>query len=202
MPSAAVNSQAGTTNERHLQPTSIGSLYANSAFAHGYRHGYDEGFHSGDLALQLGRNLDVTSMPKEYRQSAHDYRTLFGSRQSFDEGYRAGFRNGYSNAIAGGEYQVSTRVRAAAAGLPADVLSPSRRAHFDEGVASGYKSAQTPNAPSGRMTPEYIEQYCRKTSSGAYALEYCSGFSRGYLLGIPNLTASEIPKSASTNTIH
>lgn len=202
IPSAVVNSQPVTTNERHLQPTSVGSLYANSAFAHGYRHGYDEGFHSGDLALQLGRNLDVTSMPKEYRQSARDYRILFGSRQSFDEGYRAGFRSGYSNAISGGEYQVSTRVRAAAAGLPAEVLSPSRRVHFDEGVVNGYKSAQSPSAPSQDMTAEYVEQYCRKTSSGAYAIEYCSGFSRGYLLGIPNPMASELPKSTSTNTIH
>ena len=201
VPSAAV-SQPGTINERHLQPTSVGSLYANSAFAHGYRHGYDEGFHSGDFALQLGRTFDLTSMPKQYRQSAHDYRPLFGSRQSFDEGYRAGFGNGYSDAIAGGEYQVNTRVRMAAAGLSAEVLSPSRRAHFDEGVASGYRSAQSPNAPGRDITAEYVEQYCRKTSSGAYALEYCSGFSRGYLLGISNATDSQIPKSAPTNTVH
>src|SRR5689334_19449341 len=42
-------------SERHLQPTAVGALFLDSAFAHGYRHGYDQGFHLGDLDLHMGR---------------------------------------------------------------------------------------------------------------------------------------------------
>jgi hypothetical protein len=186
LPSPTVTSHPGIANERHLQPNSVGALYANSAFAHGYRHGYDEGFHVGDFALQMGRDVDLVSPPKEYRQAPRGYHSDFGSRESFDHGYQAGFRSGYSDAITGEEYRVKQRVSTAATGLSTDILPPNRRAHFDQGVAGGFASSQTGNAPKRGMTAEYIEQYCRKTASGMYALEYCSGFSRGYLLGIHN----------------
>jgi hypothetical protein len=183
LPSPTVTSRPGIANERHLKPNSVGALYANSAFAHGYRHGYEEGFHVGDFALQMGRNVDLVSPPGEYRQAPRGYRSDFGSRESFDRGYQAGFRSGYSDAITGEEYRLKGRVSAAAAGLSTDILPPNRRAHFDQGVAGGFASSQIANAPKRGMTVEYIEQYCRKTASGMYALEYCSGFSRGYLLG-------------------
>jgi hypothetical protein len=131
----------------------------------------------------MGRDADVVSLPREYRQAPRAYRADFGSRESFDQGYQAGFRGGYSDAITGQEYSLNRRASTAAAGLGTDILPPNRRAHFDQGVASGYASSQSGNAPKHGMTVEYLEQYCRKTASGMYALEYCSGFSRGYLLG-------------------
>jgi len=189
LPSATV-SGPGIASERHLQATPVGSLCANSAFAHGYRHGYDDGFHDGDFAFQMGRDFASVSLPKDYRQLGRAYRSEFGRKESFDQGYRAGFRSGYDDAITGGEYRVHERMNAAAAGLGTVILPPSRRAYFDAGIASGYRSAQTSDAPSQGMTAEYLEQYCRKTASGMYALEYCSGFSRGYLLGTVNPAAS------------
>lgn len=184
LPSATVTSRRGMANERHLQANSVGALYANSAFAHGYRHGYDEGFHIGDFALQLGGDVNLILSPKEYKQAPRAYRGDFGSKESFDQGYEAGFRSGYGDAITGEEYCLSRRMSTAAAGLTLEILPPNRRAHFDEGVAGGFASSQTSSAPKRGMTSEYIEQYCRKTAAGMYALEYCSGFSRGYLLGI------------------
>ena len=192
LPSAVASAQPGIASERHLQATPVGSLCANSAFAHGFRHGYDDGFHDGDFAFQMGRDFASVSLPKDYRQSGRAYRSEFGGKESFDQGYKAGFRNGYDDAITGGEYRVRERMTAAADGLETVVLPPSRSAHFDEGVASGYRRAQTSDAPSQRMTADYLEQYCRKTASGMYALEYCSGFSRGYLLGMAS------PPAAST----
>jgi hypothetical protein len=194
IPSAGVGSRIGISGDRHLQPTPLGSLCANSAFAHGYRHGYDQGFHVGDLDLQLGREARVIVTSKEYRQLAREYRSIFGSRELFEKGYQAGFRSGYADAITGAEYRVRERTNTASAGLNPDLLPPNRRAHFDEGFASGYESAQTQGAPSQGMTADYVEQYCRKTASGVYALEYCSGFSRGYVLGIFN--------APTTNTEH
>lgn len=133
---------------------------------------------------------------KESRQAGREYRTSFGSKELFEKGYEGGFHGGYSDGVSGAEYRVRQRVESAATGLAIDPLPANRRAHFDKGFAAGYESAQTRSAPSMGMTIDYVEQYCRKTSSGPYALEYCSGFSRGYQLGIFNATSatgSELP---------
>ena len=196
IPSAA-GSSIGISGDRHLQPTPLGSLCANSAFAHGYRHGYDQGFHVGDLDLQLGRDARMVVTSKEYRQPAREYRSIFGSRELFEKGYQAGFHSGYSDAITDAEYRVRERTNTAAAGLNTDLLPPNRRAHFDEGFATGYESAQTRGALSQGMTVDYVEQYCRKTASGVYALEYCSGFSRGYVLGIFNAPTTNTENAKS-----
>jgi hypothetical protein len=122
---------------------------------------------------------------------------MFGSRQLFEEGYQAGFRSGYNDAIRGLEFRASERISGVATGLNA-ILSPSRRSYFDEGVARGFKSSQSSEAPVDRVTAGYVEQYCRKTASGL-PLEYCSGFSRGYMLGIADAPARTI-KIAGTQT--
>ena len=196
--SVSATTHSAQENERHLQTTPIGSFCANSAFAHGFRHGYDEGFHTGDFTLQLGRATDVVQPSKDYRQAMRAYRPSFGSKDSFQRGVEAGFRSGYNDAITGDEYRARERMNLAAEGLASDLLAPTRRAHFDEGVAGGYSSAHTKDAPKQRVTAEYVEQYCRKTSSGAYALEYCSGFSRGYLLGSFDAPPTETASSAAS----
>jgi len=180
---AAPGTRRLLANESHMQNEILGKLYANSAFAHGYRHGYEQGFHVGDLDIHMGRDARLVMKLKEYGQASQDYQPSFGSKVLFQEGYEAGFRGGYADAISGAEFRASERAKAANAGLR-DLLPSTRRAHFDEGVAAGYKSAQSQNAPATNMTPEYVEQYCRQTLSNVCSLEYCSGFSRGYMLGI------------------
>lgn len=190
IPSVSAASRPEAGNERHLQTTSEGSLYANSAFAQGYRHGYDEGFQTGDLDWQMGRS-PRTMIANECGRAFRQYRPEFGSKRLFELGCQAGFRSGYSDAMTGGEYSMRQRMESASAGLNPDLLPPNRRSHFDEGFASGFRSAESPKAPTQGITADYVERYCRTTASGPYALEYCSGFSRGYLLGIFNAPKEE-----------
>ena len=197
IPTAATASHPGMGGERHLQDTPAGSLYANSAFAHGFRHGYDEGFYAGDVDWQLGRQPRTVISSNEYGRAVKQYRPEFGSKRLFELGCQAGFRSGYSDVMSGGEYSMRSRMESASAGMSFELLSPSRRGHFDEGFANGFRSAQSANAPTKGMTVEYVESYCRTTASGPYALEYCSGFSRGYLLGIFNAPKADSGAIAS-----
>lgn len=194
---SAPSRRSFSANERHIQSETLGTLYANSAFAHGYRHGYEQGFHIGDLDVHMGRNARVVMNLRDYGQPSREYHPRFGSKQLFHEGYGAGLRSGYADAISGAEFRVTIREKIAAAGLT-DVLPNTRRAHFDDGFAAGYNSAQSQNAPVVHVNAEYVERYCRQTRTDLYSLEYCSGFGRGYMLGISGssldpgrITASE-----------
>jgi hypothetical protein len=198
--SGVSNSRWPVAGERHLQDSAAGALLADSAFAHGYRHGYDEGFHVGDLDIHMGRSAQVSAGLKESRQSARDYNGAFGSKKLFDEGYQAGFHSGYSDAMAGFEYRAGKRTREAAEGLT--VLPPSQRKLFDEGFAGGYKSAQAHDAPISGVTSAYVEQYCDKTLSRSHSLEYCSGFSRGYVLGMFSAPPSADTIAGSQSSRH
>jgi len=180
-------------NDPHFHSQTLGNLYANSAFAHGYRHGYEQGFHVGDLDIHMGRDARVAT--KEY-QAGREYRLSFGSKKLFDEGYEAGYRGGYADAISGAEFRASERWKTANAAL-IEVLPNTRRAHFDDGVAAGYRTSQTENAPVANMTAEYVERHCREVSHEVYSLEYCSGFGRGYMLGISG-SSSDSTKLASS----
>ena len=172
-----------TANEPHIQSETLGILYANSAFAHGYRHGYEQGFHVGDLDIHMGRNARIAVKSSESGRASREYQLSFGNRQLFHEGYAAGFHTGYADAISGVEFRATERAKTAIAGLT-DILPNTRRAHFDEGFAAGYKSAQSQHAPVAHINVEYVEHYCRQTVTNLYSLEYCSGFGRGYVLGI------------------
>src|SRR6185312_11301980 len=126
-------------SERHLQPTSVGALFLDSAFAHGYRHGYDQGFHAADIDIHMGR-LAQAITKRDLRLSRREYNSSFGNRTHFEQGYQAGFFAGYDDAFAGRDYRASERAKFAASGL-LDALPPSRRQYFDDGFASGYASA-------------------------------------------------------------
>ena len=175
-------------NEPHLQDETLGVLYANSAFAHGYRHGYEDGFHFGDFDLHMGHNSRILAKSKEYQPRRY-YRESFGRRQLFEQGYDFGLRNGYADAASGGDFRATDRTKTAGIGLT-DVLPQSRRAQFDDGFAAGYRSAHSQHAPVAHVSPEYVEQYCRRTFASSQSLEYCSGFGHGYVFGAFDLPAS------------
>jgi hypothetical protein len=178
-------------NEPHLQNETLGVLYANSAFAHGYRHGYEDGFHIGDFDLHMGHDSRALGKSKECQARRH-YRESFGSRELFEQGYDVGVRKGYADATSGREFRATDRTKIAGAGL-VDVLPQSRRAQFDQGFAAGYRSAQSQHALAVQVSPEYVEQYCRRTLAGSQSLEYCSGFGHGYVFG-----AFDLPPSATS----
>ena len=178
--SSSIQSRWLVATDRHVQANPSGALLLNSSFAHGFRHGYDQGFRVGDLDVQMGRSPRLTAPHGQFRQAGHEYKSAFGNKQSFQLGYEAGFRDGYSDAMSGLAYRASERARMAAAGLT-DALAPSRRPYFDEGFTSGYRSALSSNAPKMTLSPDYVQQYCERTLLGLHPVEYCSGFSRGFV---------------------
>ena len=196
---SAGGTRSFTLGERHLSTTPVGTLYANSAFAHGYRHGYDEGFHIGDLDLQMGRN-PVRFERRKNQQTAHDFDLLFSNKRLFQQGYQAGFQSGYKDAISGSPFRATSRATAAAESLN-EILIPNLRQYFDEGFAGGYLSAQSIRAPRAHITAEYVEQYCRNESS-SHPLEYCSGFSRGYLFAVADSPTPANKSTASSAADH
>jgi len=200
-PAVSSSSRSSFGGDRHFQDTPVGSLYQSSAFAHGYRHGYERGFHVGDTDVHMGRAARVIPKLKEYQPAMQEYSVIFGSRQLFQEGYQAGFSSGYNDAISGLEFRASERISNAASGLNA-VLSPSRRSYFDEGFANGFRSSHSDGAPVERVTADYVEQYCRNVRSGSHPLEYCSGFSRGYMLGIADAPAKTVKIVGTGNSRH
>lgn len=177
--------------ERHLLASPAGDLYYDSAFAHGYRHGYEEGFHVGDLDLQMGREPRKLSKIAEYQHDRPGFKRNFGAKELFRRGYREGFRSGYQDATSGSEFRETEKVEAAAQGIRL-LLSSNQRAVFDQGFSSGYASAAAQQSTSKLVTLDYVEQYCQKSQppGKAYGAEYCSGFSRGYLLGLADNGAS------------
>ena len=196
----AVSSAPGAFfgGERHLQDSPVGALYQNSAFAHGYRHGYEQGFHTGDVDVHMGRTVQVAPKSKD---CSRDYSATFGSKLLFQEGYQSGFRSGYNDAILGLEFRASERIRSVAVGLNL-FLAASRRSSFDEGFANGFRSSHSSGAPVERVTADYVEQYCRTTASGLHGLEYCSGFSRGYILGIAEAPTMTDKIASTKNSRH
>lgn len=184
-------------SERHLQPTSTGALFLDSAFAHGYRHGYDEGFHLADLDIHMGRAAQPMTK-HDFRQAGHEYNSSFGSKARFQQGYQAGLSAGYADGFAGLDYQATERTKLAASGL-ADALPPSRREYFDEGFAGGYASAHHESVPPKGMTLDYVEQYCHEKLPGSHPPEYCSGFSRGFIFGSSVQSGTESRASARSS---
>lgn len=179
--------------ERHLLASPAGDLYYDSAFAHGYRHGYEEGFHVGDLDLQMGRESRRLSKIAEYQHDCIGFKSNFGAKDLFRRGYREGFRSGYQDATSGGEFRETEKAEVAAQGIRL-LLGNGQRAAFDQGFSGGYESAAAQQSTSKLITADYIEQYCQKTLAPGktYGAEYCSGFSRGYLLGLAdNATISD-----------
>lgn len=184
-------------SERHLQPTSTGALFLDSAFAHGYRHGYDEGFHLADLDIHMGRAAQPMTK-HDFRQAGHEYNSSFGSKARFQQGYQAGLSAGYADGFAGLDYQATERTKLAASGL-ADALPPSRREYFDEGFAGGYASAHHESVPPKGMTLDYVEQYCHEKLPGSHPPEYCSGFSRGFIFSSSVQSGTESRASARSS---
>jgi len=194
--SASIQSRWLVATDRHVQANPAGALLLNSSFAHGFRHGYDEGFRVGDLDIQMGRSLRLATTQGQFRQAGHEYKSAFGNKQSFQHGYEAGFKDGYSDAMSGLAYRASERARTAAVGL-SDALAPSRRPYFDEGFTSGYRSAQSSDAPKMTLSTDYVQQYCERTLLGLHPVEYCSGFSRGFVFATSETSMTTDPLTSA-----
>src|SRR5437762_7053048 len=169
----------------HLMLDQAKSLYAQSAFAHGFRHGYEEGFHIGDQDLQMGRRTRALEKISEYKHGRDHYRQSFGNKSVFEKGYRQGFSKGYEDSYSGREFQAVKGGRIAALGLSRDTLDTNQRQVFDTGFTGGYEVAvkNIVRAPADR---EYVTQYCEKTAETNLQQReiFCQGYARGFLFGV------------------
>jgi hypothetical protein len=97
---------AAGPDDPHLTQDSSRSIYADSAFAHGYRHGYEEGFHEADRDLHLSFFTLFTEDRGIRIPKMTCYKSAFGSKDSFRRGFEIGFRYGYVDSARGEDFRM------------------------------------------------------------------------------------------------
>ncbi len=188
----------GVAQDVHLNEAGSGAILARSAFAHGYRHGYEEGYHQGNVDINMGR------IPRfQQKGQFHGlklkvgYSPSFGSKRSFEDGFDAGLKVGYSDGYAGQTFRAvdSLRVVAAAMASSAPPEDP-RSVYFDLGLASGYREGwqQGGQSPPGSEPPDFHRVTCapfhpEKEQDLPAESSYCEGYRRGYVLGQTDIVA-------------
>ncbi|HYX52432.1 MAG TPA: hypothetical protein VE783_03210 [Candidatus Limnocylindrales bacterium] len=154
----------------HIQEKGSGIIISQSCFAHGYRHGYEEGFHYGNLDVNMAR--PQRTRWRQFRELRSHYSNEFGSRTSFDAGFKAGAIAGYVDGYRGNGFRAIEELSR----LGAEKSAPS--VDFDSGIAAGYQAglAQTP-------TKEEAKAPCSTPEDRKHAEPFCDGYQRGLVLG-------------------
>ena len=87
-----------------------------SPFAQGFSRGYEQGFHAADLDFHVGRTDRKLDTFPEYRKATSGYREGLGDRNSFQQGYRLGFAEGYDDSFHSRHFSARVAEQAARAG--------------------------------------------------------------------------------------
>jgi hypothetical protein len=200
----AATSVAFAQSDDHVVLDQAKSLYAQSAFAHGYRHGYEEGFHIGDQDLQMGRRLRTCDKISQYKQGHTHFRQAFGDKLAFEKGYKQGFSRGYGDAFSGREFQAVKGGRVAALGLTSEALNGSQLHAFDNGFSSGYELAWKNSIRNVIADLEYLTQHCEKSTDPKFKERetFCQGYARGLLFGSTQNEEFQSPVVARNVTAH
>jgi hypothetical protein len=202
---AACPAMPGSAQEPHLTEAVSGSIYARSAFAHGYRHGYEEGYHLGNVDINMAR-LPRTKK-SQFRGLNLGYSPEFGLRRSFEAGFQAGLKAGYGDGYDGRSFRAVESARSMAVALDG-ALSPADPggSFFDQGVGAGYRDGlaqghgSVPDPAIGdfhliacsNSHPDKPEELPAQPS-------FCDGYQRGFALGRSDALApgAERPLEAS-----
>lgn len=163
-----------------------GTLVHTSAFAHGYLHGYEAGFHTGDMDFHIAQARDPREMRELERLAG--YQPSFGSRTSFNAGFRRGLFAGYQDGVSGRDFRAFQWLSAS---ITEDA---SRPADFDQGFQEGYKAGENSGAgdldhdrdfdPGAGVCPARTDPNGRlPASSQAYCAGYLSAYRVGYTDG-------------------
>ncbi len=158
-----------------------GVLYQRSAFAHGYLHGYEEGFHLADLDIQLGHLLPGVKARHDERPEQH-YRSGYGDKALFSEGFKIGMRAGYSDSVGGHKFRAISELRKAAEGL--EQTSASKP--FDRAFYEGFVNGERQGATDPHLLTDFagVGSTCLQQHAKAGDHDqYCDGYSRGFQLG-------------------
>ncbi len=161
-----------------------GELFIKSAFAHGYMHGYEAGFHNGDVDLQMGRDFRDVKAQYEYKRPS-GYRSQFGDKSQFENGYRKGFLVGYTDCFFGRNFRAAQLLNNKTGSFPNDSLAFDR--HFDHAFRAGYESGQQKGLADGRNLSANggldLVNCQINTDREGIAPEYCPAYQEGYQLG-------------------
>lgn len=167
-------------------------LYSVSAFAHGHRHGYESGYHLADEEIHFGlrqRDLNQNDVPH-----AMKFKSDFGDKKVFRQGFVHGFLAGYRDSYAREPFRVPEWLQevppfAWMNDLPqADgATQPTRtlRRAFDNGARMGYESGllaplgETAALALGRRAGEACSATPESKNDG-----FCDGFRQGFLLAV------------------
>lgn len=176
------------SQETHLGEQGSGAIFSRSAFAHGYRHGYEEGYHLGNIDANMGR-LARTKKSQLHGLSLN-YSSEFGSKKSFEEGFRAGVLPGYGDGYSGRSFRAVESMRTIATSLEEEsTAGDPASSSFDQGLASGYHDGlQRRDAPSQSPAPlDFHNVGCVPQAEKQNDLPvqggYCDGYRRGFVLG-------------------
>lgn len=177
-----------TSQESHFAEAGSGVVLTRSAFAHGYRHGYEEGYHLGNIDVNMGR------LARKKRDQFHGlnqgYSSQFGPKKSFETGFEAGVRAGYSDGFTGRSFRAIGTMRQLARALEPPSPADASSVYFDQGLASGYSDGFQRAANSLPLDPplDAVAVACvafrplKPQDVGAEG-SYCEGYRRGYVMG-------------------
>ena len=180
----------GLGQDTHLGQDPAQRLYSTSSFAHGYLHGYEQGYHYGDMDLQLSHGPQNLKAIRAYNAGSRHFQKDFGDKVSFVQGYEAGFRVGYSDALGGSEFRAVLNMRELAHELPeiqeaeAPVLNQAITRGYSDGVKSGLNDGRTtadyrPDGSDCELALRFKEPPSKSFCS-IYSLGYRLGYSDGF----------------------
>jgi hypothetical protein len=201
----ACPAEQGMAQESHLTEGVSGTIYARSAFAHGYRHGYEEGYHLGNVDINMARMPRIKK--SQFRGLNLGYSPEFGPRRSFEAGFQAGLRAGYGDGYDGRSFRAVESARSMAVAMES-ALSPVDPAaiYFDQGVSAGYRDGLahggTSLADAAVLDFPLIgcaDSHPDKPQELPAQASFCDGYQRGFVLGRGDALApgSDRPLEAS-----
>lgn len=177
-------------SDPHFAAAPTSAIAHHSVFVHGYLHGYEQGFHEADLDVQLIRQPRNVDKIPEFRQCL-GYRTQFGDKKIFHNGYREGFRVGYADGIARRSFRAIPEVESLTS---AEEPDPQPNPQFDRGFSLGYRSGQQQGLHDGRSDANYqapnpaCPSDAQNTDAGGdFCKAFVSGFRLGYSDGFVNV---------------
>jgi hypothetical protein len=158
-------------------------LFVKSAFAHGYMHGYEQGFHNGDIDLQMGRDFRDVKNQAEFKKMT-GFRSEYGDKKLFEDGYRVGFLVGYTDCFAGRSFR-AVQLLAKTAQSPSAAASAHFDRSFDHAFREGYETGQRQGLADGRVSAAWrANSPCEPGGElGDITPQYCDAFRDGYRLG-------------------
>ncbi len=181
----------------HLTQDPAQRLFTESPFAHGYMHGYEMGYHCGDLDLQMAHHPQDVKTVKLFKAGPRYYDQSFGAKDSFLNGYQAGFRVGYADGYKGNMFSAVRQLRELARDLPE--VDRKSSPMLDLALNNGYKDGVKSGLGDGRANADYrpdgadceLALRFKDAPSPFYCAAYAIAYRFGYTDGFQNIRPAQ-----------